>query len=156
VQENKLFEVLLDVIPFAAYAVDIETYEVVYANKLMSESMYAPREEHCWKKIFGQEDVCSWCSIPALKKREAIYTNEKLVGSFFDEVTDSWLQTYDELVKWPDGKTVKYTISVDITEQKEIQADMIKAHSKLAIQSKKLLEANKKLKQLSKELMKNP
>jgi len=100
--------------------------------------------------------VCSWCSIPALKKREAIYTNEKLVGSFFDEVTDSWLQTYDELVKWPDGKTVKYTISVDITEQKEIQADMIKAHSKLAIQSKKLLEANKKLKQLSKELMKNP
>ena len=31
-QENKLFEALLDVIPFAAYAVDIETYEVVYAK----------------------------------------------------------------------------------------------------------------------------
>ncbi len=155
-QENKLFEVLLDVIPFAAYAVDIETYEVVYANKLMSESMYAPREEYCWKKIFGQEEVCNWCSISTLKQRKAIYTNEKLVGNFFDEVTDKWLQTYDELVKWPDGKTVKYTISVDITEQKEIQADMIKAHTKLAIQSKKLLEANKKLEQLSKKLMKNP
>jgi len=151
-QENKLFEVLLDVIPFAAYAVDIETYEVVYANKLMSESMYAPREDYCWKKIFGQEEVCSWCTISELKQREAVYTNEKLVGSFFDEVTDSWLQTYDELVKWPDGKTVKYTISVDITEQKEIQADMIKAHTKLAIQSKKLLEANKKLEQLSKQI----
>jgi len=55
VQENKLFEVLLDVIPFAAYAVDIETYEVVYANKLMSESMYAPREEHPKKSIAGKK-----------------------------------------------------------------------------------------------------
>lgn len=144
-QENKLFEALLDVIPFAAYAVDINTFEVVYANKMMSEKMYAPREEFCWKKIFGQEEVCSWCTISTLKQREAVYKSEKLIGSFFDEVTDSWLQTYDEIVRWPDGRTVKYSIAVDITEQKEIQANMIKTHTKLAIQSKKLQEVNKQL-----------
>lgn len=143
--ENKLFEVLLDVVPFAAYAVDIETYEVVYANKMMSEQMYAPREEFCWKKVFGQEEACSWCSIPQLQQREKKYKNEKLVNSFFDEGTDTWLQTYDELVSWPDGRTVKYSIAVDITEQKEIQASMIKTHTKLAMQSKKLKEANEKL-----------
>ena len=143
--ENKLFEALLDVIPFAAYAVDVETYEMVYANKLMQENMYAPREEFCWKKVFGQEDVCSWCTIPQLKQRKAIYKSKKLISTFFDEVTDKWLQSYDELVRWPDGKTVRYSISVDITEQKEIQANMIKTHTKLAIQSKKLKEANKKL-----------
>ncbi|WP_024955296.1 hypothetical protein [Sulfurospirillum arcachonense] len=150
-KENKLFEVLLDVIPFAAYAVDIETHEVVYANKLMSENLYAPREEHCWKKVFGQEEICSWCTIPELKKREAVYKSEKLVSTFFDEATDKWLQSYDELVKWPDGRTVKYSISVDITKQKDIQAEMIKTHTKLAIQTRKLSEANKKLK----EMMKN-
>lgn len=144
-QENKLFEALLDVIPFAAYAVDIETYEVVYANKLMSEKMFAPREEFCWKKVFGQEEVCNWCTIAELKKRDRVYKSEKLIGTFFDEVTDTWLQSYDELVKWPDGRTVRYSISVDITEQKEIQASMIKTHTKLAIQSKKLKEANEKL-----------
>lgn len=150
-QENKLFEVLLDVIPFAAYAVDIETYEVVYANKLMSENLYAPREESCWKKVFGQEEACSWCTIPELQKREANYKNEKLVSTFFDEATDKWLQSYDELVKWPDGRTVKYSISVDITKQKEIQADMIKAHSKLAMQAKQLSEANRKLEEMAKK-----
>jgi len=144
-EENKLFEALLDVIPFAAYAVDIETYEVVYANKLMGESLYAPRENFCWKKVFGQEEVCSWCTIPELKQRKAIYKSEKLVTNFFDEATDKWLQTYDELVRWPDGRTVKYSIAVDITEQKEIQANMIKTHTKLAMQSKKLKEANEKL-----------
>jgi len=144
-QENKLFEALLDVIPFAAYAVDIDTFEVVYANKMMSEKMYAPREEFCWKKIFGQEEVCSWCTISELKTRDRVYKSEKLISSFFDESTDAWLQTYDELVRWPDGRTVKYSIAVDITEQKEIQASMIQTHTKLAMQSKKLKEANDKL-----------
>jgi diguanylate cyclase (GGDEF)-like protein len=148
-QENKLFEALLDVIPFAAYAVDIDSYEVIYANRLMTETMYAPRSENCWEKIFGQEDVCSWCTIPKLKTRTAIYTNEKLIGSFFDEATDTWFQSYDELVRWPDGRTVKYSISVDITEQKEIQASMIKTSAKLAIQGKKLIAANQKLKELA-------
>ena len=147
-KENKLFEALLDVIPFAAYAVDIETYEVVYANKMMTEKMYAPRDEYCWKKVFGQDEICSWCTITELNQRKAIYKSEKLITTFFDEVTDQWLQSYDELVKWPDGRTVRYAIAVDITEQKEIQADMIKAHSKLAIQSKKLEEANEKLDRL--------
>lgn len=144
-QENKLFEALLDVIPFAAYAVDIETFEVVYANKMMTENMYAPREEFCWKKIFGQEEVCSWCTVATLKQRDRTYKNKKLISSFFDESTDSWLQSYDELVRWPDGRTVKYSIAVDITEQKEIQSSMIQTHTKLAIQSKKLKEANDKL-----------
>jgi diguanylate cyclase (GGDEF)-like protein len=150
-QENKLFEALLDVIPFAAYAVDVNTYEVVYANKLMTENMYAPREKYCWKKIFGQNEVCSWCTIDELKKREAIYKSEKLINHFFDEVTDSWLQIYDEILRWPDGRTVKYSITVDITEQKEIQAAMITTHTKLAMQSKKLQEANEKLEFMAKK-----
>ena len=144
-QENQLFEALLDVIPFATYAVDINSYEVIYANKMMHEKMYAPKEEFCWKKIFGQEEVCAWCTIPQLKQRQKLYKSDKLVTSFFDESTDKWLQAYDELVKWPDGRDVKYTIAVDISEQKEIQASMIKTHTKLAIQSKKLKEANEKL-----------
>jgi len=148
-QENQLFEALLDVIPFATYAVDVNSYEVVYANKMMQEKMYAPRENFCWKRIYGQEEACSWCSVPQLKQRKKLYKSEKLITSFFDESTDKWLQAFDELVKWPDGRDVKYTIAVDISEQKEIQASMIKTHAKLAIQSKKLKEANEKLEYLA-------
>jgi len=148
-KENKIFEALLDVIPFASYAVDVDTYELVYANKLMDENMYAPRATNCWEKLYGQEAKCSWCQIQQLKEREAIYRSKKLESDFFDESTDKWLQSYDEIVKWPDGRTVKYTILVDITEQKEIQADMINTNMKLALQSKKLREANQKLKYMA-------
>jgi len=148
-QENKIFETLLDVIPFASYAVDVNTYEVVYANKLMEESMYAPRAKECWEKLYGQKEQCLWCKIVELKERIIVYKSEKLVSSFFNEATDKWFQSYDEIVKWPDGRTVKYTILVDITEQKEIQAIMITTHAKMARQSIKLKEANKKLKFLA-------
>ena len=144
-QENKLFEALLDVIPFASYAVDVDSYEVVYANKMMHEKMYVPRETYCYKKIYGQEEICSWCTILQFKQREKLYNSGKLESSFFDEATDRWFQVYDEIVKWPDGRTVKYAITVDITEQKEIQASMIKTHTKLALQTRKLKIAYEKM-----------
>ena len=49
--ENSLFEALLDIVPFKAYVIDIETYEVVYANQIMRSSMYAPKANYCWEKI---------------------------------------------------------------------------------------------------------
>jgi len=144
--ENKLFEALLDILPFSAYAVDVNTYEIIYANKLMSDNFYAPRAKACWEKLYGQEEVCSWCTVHELKKRNAVYKSDKLISTFFDESTDKWFQSFDEIVRWPDGRDVRYSIAVDITEQKEIQANMIKTHTKLAMQTKHLEEANKKLK----------
>ena len=143
--ENKLFEALLDVIPFKAYAVDVETYEVVYANKLMRENMYAPQEQYCWEKVFGQEQICSWCSINKLQTRDKTKPKDKYICEFFDETDDRWLKSYDELMSWPDGRDVKYSILVDITDQKEIQGDMIKSHAKLAMHSKQLKVTNKNL-----------
>jgi diguanylate cyclase (GGDEF)-like protein len=143
--ENKLFEALLDILPFAAYAVDVETYEVIYANKQMGEKMFAPRATACWEKLYGQDEVCSWCTVHELKKRQAIYKSDKLITTFFDESSDMWFQSFDEIVRWPDGRDVRYSIAVDITEQKEIQANMLRTHTKLAIQTKKLQDANEKL-----------
>lgn len=132
--ENKLFEALLDVIPFGAYAVDVDTYEVVYANKLMRENMYAPKETHCWGKVFGQEEICSWCSIFKLQdRRTKKLVSGKYICEFFDEADDKWIKSYDELMSWPDGRNVKYSIMVDITDQKEIQGSMMKSHAALAI-----------------------
>lgn len=143
--ENRLFEALLDVIPFKAYAIDIDTYEVIYANKLMRENLYAPQETHCWQKIFGQEEMCSWCSVMSLQLRDKSIKNKKYTCDFFDESDDKWLTSYDELISWPDGRDVKYSILVDISDQKEIQGNMIKAHATLAMNNKQISLTNKNL-----------
>lgn len=143
--ENRLFEALLDVIPFKAYAVDITTYEVVYANRLMRENLYIPKAPHCWERVFGQVEVCSWCSIATLQARDKSAKNIKHSYEFFDESSDKWLKSYDELISWPDGRDVKYSILVDISDQKEIQAQMIKAHAALAISNKQFSKTNQNL-----------
>ena len=144
--ENKLFEALLDVIPFKAYATDVKTFEVVYANKMMRENMYAPAETYCWKKVFGQEEICSWCSIIDLEiLRKKNKKADKYIIEFFDETDDKWLKSYDELMSWPDGRKVKYSILVDITDQKEIQGSMIKSHAAMAMKNKQMTTTNKKL-----------
>ncbi|MCX6051192.1 MAG: ATP-binding protein [Campylobacterales bacterium] len=154
--ENKLFEALLDVIPFGAYAVDVDTYEVVYANKLMRENMYAPNETHCWGRVFGQEEICSWCSIFKLQDRRAKKTKSgKFILEFFDEADDKWMKSYDELMSWPDGRNVKYSILVDITDQKEIQGAMMTSHATLAIKNKQVSNTNKNLQITKLELQKS-
>lgn len=144
--ENKLFEALLDVIPFGAYAVDVDTYEVVYANKIMRENMFAPRKSYCWEKVFGQDEICNWCSINKLKSIDRKKSkNEKLTCDFFYEIDDKWMKSYSEIISWPDGRDVKYSILIDITDQKAIQGDMIQAHAKLAMKNKHIMLTNKNL-----------
>lgn len=143
--ENKLFEALLDVIPFKAYAVDTSTFEMVYANQMMRDPMYAPFESYCWEKVYGQTQMCSWCSVLKLQIRDKSELKEKYTCEFFDETDDKWLKAYDELMIWPDGREVKYSILVDITDQKEVQGDMLHTHAKLAMNAKHLKVTNKNL-----------
>ncbi len=148
--KSSFFGSLLDVIPFATYAVDIENYQVVYINKILNDRIYAPEEEFCWKKIYGQNEICSWCTVFKLREENKLEKNKKIVNTFFDESSDTWLQAYDELITWTDGRIVKCTIAIDITEQKEMQASLIQTHTKLAIQTNKLKETNDKYELLSK------
>jgi signal transduction histidine kinase/DNA-binding NarL/FixJ family response regulator len=136
--ENKLFEALLDVVPFGAYAVDIKTFKIVYANKLIRENMYAPQEEFCWEKLYGLEKKCSWCTIGEKHIEKKEY-------EFFDELDDRWIKSYDEFISWPDGRDVKYSILVDTTTQKEVEGNMIKSHAKLAVRTKQVSKTNKNL-----------
>ncbi len=136
--ENKLFEALLDVVPFGAYAVDVKTFKIVYANKLIRENMYAPQEEYCWEKLYGREEKCSWCTMG----KEIIKKNE---SEFFDELDDRWIKSYDEFISWPDGRDVKYSILVDTTTQKEVEGNMIQSHAKLAVRTKQVSKTNKNL-----------
>ncbi len=145
--ENKLFEALLDVVPFGAYAVDIKTNEIVYANKIVRENMYAPQEEYCWEKLYGREEKCTWCTIGK-------DTNIKHHIDFFDELDDKWVKSYDEFISWPDGREVKYSILVDTTSQKEAEGSMIQSHAKLAVRSKQVSKTNKHLQITKLELQK--
>lgn len=147
--ENRLFEALLDVVPFGAYAVDVNSYEIVYANKIIREYIADSKASYCWEAVYKQEGMCKWCSISKLEQRRE---KGKIVSEFFNESFDQWVKSYDELISWPDGRDVKYSILVDITDQKENQGSLIKSHADLAIRTKQLSKVDNTLDLMKLEL----
>lgn len=145
--ENNLFEEFLDIVPFKAYVVNLETYELIYANQPMRDSMYAPGAKKCWEIFFGQNKECSWCSINELKSN----TDNNCITEFFDEVDDKWFVSYDKNIIWSNRRT-KYSILVDITEQKEKHGKLIQSHAKLSMYTKHISDVNKNL-QITKLLL---
>ena len=150
--ENSLFKALLDMVPFRAYVIDVKTFEVVYANQLMTDSMYTSNVKFCWEKIFGQNSRCSWCSVNEMKINADYQTNTSYTSEFFDEMDDRWYMSHNKFISWTNERKAKYSILVDITEQKENQGAIIQTHAKLAMYTKHLKNINKNL-QITKLLL---
>lgn len=150
--ENSLFKALLDMVPFRAYVIDVKTFEVVYANQLMTDSMQSPNAKFCWEKIFGQNNRCPWCNINEMKLNIENHLNNSYTSEFFDEMDDKWYMSHNKFVSWTNGRNAKYSILVDITEQKENQGAIIQTHAKLSMYTKHLKNTNKNL-QITKLLL---
>ena len=74
-----------------------------------------------------------------------IIQNEKYTNDFFYEHDDRWMKSYSEIINWPDGRDVKYSILIDITDEKAHYGDMIQAHAKMAMTNKHISLTNKNL-----------
>lgn len=150
--ENSLFKALLDMVPFRAYVIDVKTFEVVYANQLMTDSMQTPNAKFCWEKIFGQNNRCPWCNVNEIKLNADNQPGKSYTSEFFDEMDDKWYMSHNKFISWSNGRNAKYSILVDITEQKENQGAIIQTHAKLSMYTKHLKNTNKNL-QITKLLL---
>ena len=139
--KKQLTDIFFSQMPFAVYAVDIESFEIIYMNEKMKKYLYSPTQRYCWDKIYGQQKPCSWCKVVEFVQSD----KTQIKTQFFDEAANKWLKSYDQLIILPTGERIKYTIIIDITEQKEVQGSLINSHAQLAIKSKQLKELNQKL-----------
>lgn len=147
--ENNLFESILNSLPFGAYVVDTETFEVLFVNKHIKESLADSNSKYCWEKIFGQKTMCSWCTM-----NESNNSTNDISYEFFDEHRDKWFLFNEENLQFFNGRKLKYHILVDVSEQKEDQGKIINSHVKISMYSKSLKKSNLELNE-TKQLLKN-
>jgi len=133
-----VFETLFDVIPFGIYIVDVETYEIVYINRVMQQRVGEPNGSKCWQAIYRQNSPCLHCPIQDILSRESNALNESVVLELFSDVDDCWYQLQEKIISWPDGRKVKYSIAVDISELKGMQNELSEAHAELSLAHREL------------------
>lgn len=136
-------DILNDSSLFAVYIVDLETFEVIFANQSMREIMADVHAKNCWQAIYGQNSPCQWCKVSEFT---ATQKQESIIYEHFNEVANKWYQVQAKTILTKQNKRVLISFMFDISMQKEAQSQLINAHVQLSSQAKALEAAKEELK----------
>ncbi|EHJ46400.1 PAS/PAC sensor signal transduction histidine kinase [Solidesulfovibrio carbinoliphilus subsp. oakridgensis] len=141
--ESALLQTHFDVIPFGIYVVDVATYELVFVNKHFRDALGAGLGRKCHEVLYESDAPCLNCRIPELLTPAGMPNGVTVVYDHYNERDERWAQMQEKTMGWPDGRVVKYSIAVDISELKETQNSLAEAHAELAIRNRELMAQNR-------------
>jgi len=135
-----LLKTALDLIPFDIYVVDVESLEVVYINQHLREALGETAGQPCWQAIYGQDGPCLHCRVAMLMKRDQEVPTPEEAFEHYHEGRETWFHLTEKCMRWPDGRMVKYSFSVDISQLKVAQNSLAEAHAQLALHARAVKE----------------
>lgn len=138
--ETLLVETHYNLIPFGVYVVDVVTLKLVFMNTILRKQRGDHAGEKCHSSLFGLSEPCPFCRIRDLIDQDGKPNGQTVVFELFHELDDHWYQIQEKAIGWSDGRTVKCSIAVDVTELKETQNRLAEAHATLALKSRELEE----------------
>jgi signal transduction histidine kinase/ABC-type amino acid transport substrate-binding protein/CheY-like chemotaxis protein len=119
-EERRQLLSVFDSIDQAIYIVDPRTYEVLFVNRHLREMLGRdPIGGKCHEEFQGFPAPCPFC------------TNEIIIANGGQPYTweyhnlnldrDYWL--IDRIIRWPDGRDVRFEMALDITERKRVERE---------------------------------
>ena len=117
-QADNNFFTVLNSIDATVYVADMDTYEILFANKYMIETFDRNvTGELCYKAFRNEDEPCDDCTNNKLVDDDGVPTGLN-VWDGKNPITNKWYINYDRAIKWNDGRIVKLQIATDITELK--------------------------------------
>lgn len=114
---------IFDGIDEPIYVADTKTYEVVYVNEAMRRIFGTPDGRRCYDYMQGLEAPCPFCTNDKILGE---YAGQSYVWEFQNTVNRHWYRCIDKAIAWPDGRTVRYEMALDITERKVAEEELRK------------------------------
>lgn len=137
--------------PEIVYITDPDTYEIIFMNKnfvdLVGEDATGKK---CYKAFQALEEPCSFCTNEALFKS----SNNIYKWEHHNKLLDKHFFITDQLIKWPDGRKVRFEIATDITEKKKQELDLLNKNNEYYALNEEYLALNEELKSNNEELFK--
>ena len=100
------------------YISDTETYEILYVNQKLADTLQRDCVGGiCYKEFQGLDEPCAFCTNELILKHKSDphyweYYNPKLKRHFF---------IVDRIIAWPDGRDVRFEMATDITERTRME-----------------------------------
>ena len=112
---------ILDSIDEPVYVADPETYEIVFANRVLKEILGEAGNRKCYEYLQNLDAPCPFCTN---EKILGEYLGRSYVWEFRNKVNKRWYKCIDKAINWPDGRIVRYEMGVDITERKQVEEQL--------------------------------
>jgi PAS domain S-box-containing protein len=109
------------------YVADPSTYEILFVN---AEARRRSRKNLvgglCYKEFQGKSAPCDFCTNPIILKQKY----EPYKWEFANPYLKKNFMLIDRIIKWPDGRDVRFEMAVDITDRKKAEQDLAESEEK--------------------------
>jgi PAS domain S-box-containing protein len=112
--ERKQLLSIFDSIDEVIYVADPHTYQVLYVNKALQDAFGEPLVGSiCYEAFQGFDAPCEFCT------NSIILANmyEPHRWEYHNPVLDRDYAIVDRIIRWPDGRDVRFELAIDVTEQ---------------------------------------
>jgi len=110
------------------YVSDPETHEILYVNEpLRAKFKKDPVGGICYREFQGFESPCDFCTNDIIKKQKG----KPYQWDYHNPVLDRDFMITDKIIRWPDGRDVRFELAVDITERKQAEETLKSETDKL-------------------------
>ncbi|MBF0368729.1 MAG: response regulator [Magnetococcales bacterium] len=134
-QAHDRFRIVLDSIEAVIYVADIDTHEILFANRYFVERFGEVHDRKCWQVVqSGQEGPCSFCTNHKLLDENGQPIQGGHAWEFQNTTNQRWYGILDRAIPWVDGRFVRLEIATDITDRK--QAELI---AEWSLQTQKII-----------------
>lgn len=112
---------LFDSIQEPIYVADMDNYVIIYANqaerRAYNQSLIG---EVCYKVLMNRDQPCDFCTNSTLKA----LAYEPYVWEQHNPVLNRYYRVVDRMIRWPDGRDVRFEMAIDITDYKQATRDL--------------------------------
>ena len=118
--EHKQMLSIFDSMHAFIYAIDMNTYEILFVNKFGVDLYGDIQGKICWKEISAnQQGPCVFCTKDELLQNLPLH--KSVEREYYNEVTKKWYSCTDSAIVWTDDRIVKLHVAYDITERKKAE-----------------------------------
>lgn len=129
----KQIKKLFDNIPEAVYVSDIETYEIIYINKYLLNSLNIKtyNGEPCYKVLQGLDSPCGFCTNGSLSDQAITWTHKNYINNKTYRCIDKIIYIGEN------GNPARLECAIDITDEVNFKSELLETKKQL---EKKLKE----------------
>jgi PAS domain S-box-containing protein len=128
-KQDQLFKVL-DSLDAIVYVSDMQSYEILYANRYAENLFGSITGKICWNVL--QSDMTGPC--PFCKISEIVTPEKKpkdiVVWENINTITGKWCSIRDRAIEWFDDRLVHLQIAINISHGKKVEAALQKKKKK--------------------------